>query len=860
MEAENWPRIEELFHATVALDAADRSSYLQQQCSGDALLLHDVESLIAAAERVPPFLKKPDLTVGYLVLSQSSVSIRPGQTIGQFHIISQLGKGGMGEVYLADDKGLERQVALKFFDADLADNEWAREQLMAEARAVAKLEHANICSVHEFKRVDEYSFIVMQYVEGETLEEVLRRDSLDVNHAIKLAEQLVSGLAAAHGRGIIHRDIKPRNLMVTPEEQIKVLDFGLAKHVRQAPVEQSEAVLNTTELGIAAGTAAYMSPEQSNGESLDFRSDIFSFGIVFYEMLTGENPFLRGTRDATIDAIRNSEPPPPARKGKPVRRELREIVATCLAKDREQRFASTRDLLVALNTERAQIEHLEPAAIRARMLRRRKRIRLISAVAVPLLILLLIGANYARLKLTRTHSLAILKIDNKSDRDMRYLSDGLTRNLLAKFSYFGRIKTKAPTESGARADEPPDVLSLGRELNVEAILYGELSKVNDAQLLHLRLMDTATGKVEWEQTYNLATLDLFTLQNDIAARVMSHLGLWLTPSERNLIERRQTTSQEALEAYMRGRYHLDLKRGRDDMVSALKYFDEAIAIDPAFARAFAARADCYIFMANVAWGPINSEEAINKARFDAKTALDIDPTFAEGHNSMGKVFMWGDWNWQKAEAEFLKAIEINPEYPQAHYDYSRLLAIQGRYDESIQQSQIATAMDPHSTTSRVNYGRALYYARRLNEAEDTLRQLLTDNPESASFLHATALVLASRGKSQEAVTMLEKAHKIDALRSTAALGYVYGRAGRREDALKMLRDLDELAQKNPVPDYEKALPYLGMGDKDNALRFLEEAYKIRYLNLISIGIDPMFDELRTDPRFISLVQRIGLPH
>ncbi|HEY0722489.1 MAG TPA: protein kinase, partial [Pyrinomonadaceae bacterium] len=518
---------------------------------------------------------------------------------------------GMGEVYLAEDKGLERQVALKFFDADLADNEWAREQLMAEARAVAKLEHANICAVHEFKRVDEYSFIVMQYVEGETLEELLKRDSLDVNHAIKLAEQLVSGLAAAHGRGIIHRDIKPRNLMVTPEGQIKVLDFGLAKHVRTAPVEHSEGGLNTTELGIAAGTAAYMSPEQSNAESLDFRSDIFSFGIVFYEMLTGENPFLRGTRDATIDAIRNSEPPPPAKKGKPVRRELRDIVATCLAKDREQRFASTRDLLAALNTEHAQIEHLEPAAIRARMQRRRKRIRLIAAVTVPLLILLLIGANYARLKLTRTHSLAILKIDNKSDREMKYLSDGLTRNLLAKFSYFGRIKTKAPTDAGARADEPPDVLSLGRELNVEAILYGELTKVNGAQLLHLRLMDTATGKVEWEQTYDLATLDLFTLQNDIAARVMSQLGLWLTPSERNLIERRQTTSQEALEDYMRGRYYLDLKRDRDDMGSAVNYFDQAIAIDPAFARAFAARADCYIFMANVAWGPIPIDEAID---------------------------------------------------------------------------------------------------------------------------------------------------------------------------------------------------------------------------------------------------------
>ena len=862
MEAENWPRIEELFHATVALDAAERAGYLRQQCSGDAHLLQDVELLIAASEKVPPFLKKPDLTLGFLVLSQNHVSIRLGQTIGQFRVVSQLGKGGMGEVYLAEDTELERQVALKFFDSDLADNDWARNQLMAEARAVAKLEHANICAVHDFKRVDEYNFIVMQYVEGETLEDLLKRNSLDTNQAIKLAEQIVTALAAAHDRGIIHRDIKPRNLMVTPEGQLKVLDFGLAKYVRPASFEQTEpALLNTTELGIAAGTAAYMSPEQADGRSLDFRSDIFSFGIVLYEMLTGENPFLRANREDTIEAIRNYEPAPPSKKGKPVRREIRQLVATCLAKDREQRFASTNDLLTALRTERAEVERLEPAAIRARLLRRRKRIRLFAAVALPLLVLLLVGANYARVKFTRTHSLAVLKIDNKSgDRELRYLSDGLTRNLLAKFSYFQRIKTKAPTESVSRPNEQPDVLNLGRELNVEAILYGELVKENDAQLLHLRLLDTAQGKLEWEHTYNLAGQDLFTLQNDITAQVASKLGLWLTPSERQLNERRQTTSQEALEAYMRGRYILDTKRGREDLITALKYFDQAIAIDPAFARAFSARADCFVFMANVAYGPIDSQEAFDKARFDAKTALDIDPSFAEGHNSMGRVRMWGDWDWQNAEAEFLNAIKINPEYPQAHYDYSRLLAILGRNEESIQQSQIATALDPHSTTSRVNYGRTLYYARRLDESENSFRQLVNDNPDVASFLHATGFVLASRGKYQEAVTMLEKAHKLDPLRSTAALGYAYGKAGRVDDARKMLDDLEDRAKKEPVPVYEKALVYLGMGDKDNTFRSLEEAYKIRYLNLINLGIDPMFDELRSDPRFISLVQRIGLPH
>ena len=862
MQAENWQRIEELFHAAVALNPADRADYLSQQCSGDDQLLQDVECLLVASENVPTFIAKPDLTLGFRVLSQNKTPVRLGQSIAHFRIIEELGKGGMGEVYLAEDQELERKVALKFFDTSLAGNDWAEEQLIGEARAVARLEHTNICAVHDFKKVDDYRFIVMQYLKGETLDELLKRNSLDLSLIIKLAEQMASALFAAHEHGIIHRDIKPRNLMVTPEGELKVLDFGIAKLVKQpSQAEQTKQTSDhTSALGQVAGTAAYMSPEQSKGQPLDFRTDIFSFGIVLYEMLTGKNPFLRPTREETIEAIKSFDPPPPARKGKPVAREIKQIVATCLAKDPDQRFKTTGDLVKALRAERAQFQLQEPAALQARAQRRRKRARVFALVGLPLLILLLAGANYSWLKYTRTHSLAVLKIANNSgDKRLDYLSEGLTRNLLAKFSYFQRIKTKAPTAADSGSGKQPNVLNLGRELHVEAVLYGELVKEDGAPMLRLRLLDTAEGKPKWEQTYNPDTQGLFGLQNDVARQVASSMGLWLTGSERELLEKRQTVSQEALEAYMRGRHYLDVKRTRESLATALKYFDQAIGIDPAFARAYAARADCYILMTNVAFGPIPTKEAMDKARFDAKQAVDTDSSFAEAHNSVGRVRMWVDWNWQEAEAKFLQAIAIDPEYPQAHYDYSRLLSLLGRHDEAIKQSQIAVELDPYARSSRTNYARSFYYARRLNEAEDYFRQLLNDYPEFPNVLHTTGLVLASRGKYEEAIDMLERAHKAEPLMVTAALGYVYGRAGRVENALKMLQLLDEFGKKEPVPVYEKGLIYLGMGRKDEALQMLEAAYQTHYPNLINLGIEPMFDDLRDDPRFISLVKRIGLP-
>lgn len=732
MEAEKWSRIEELFHATVALDAAARSDYLVRQCSDDAVLLHDVASLVAASEKVPAFIDNPDLTLGFSVLLEDKVVVRLGQSIHHYRIIKELGKGGMGEVYLAEDQELQREVALKFFDSDLAGNEWAREQLIAEARAVARLEHTNICAVYGFEEVGDYSFIVMQYVKGETLEELLKRNSLDVVQAIKLAEQIATALSAAHRRGIIHRDIKPRNLIVTPEGQIKVLDFGLAKLVQKSSPDQTrQPVDNTTAFGVAAGTAAYMSPEQANGQTLDFRSDIFSFGIVLYQMLTGENPFLRSTRDDTIAAIKESEPPPPAKQGRPVRREIREILATCLAKDREQRFKNTDDLVTALRTERAQIEGPDDATLLARRQRRRKRARVVALVSVPLLLLLAFAANYARLKLTSTHSLAVLKLVNMTgDKDLDYLTEGLTQNLFTKFSYFRRIQTKAPTEIDRRAGEQQGIVQLGRELNVEAVLHGELVKEGGAQLLRLRLINAGKGTVQWEQTYDLSKQDLFSMQNEITTQVTSSLGLWLSASEQKLVERTQTTNQEALEAYNRGRHYLNLRRSRENLSLAFKYFDQAIEIDPAFARAYAARADAYVFMANVAYGPIPTKEALEKARFNARTAVETDGALAEAHNSLGKVRMWCDWKWQEAEAEFLTAIQLNPTYPQAHYDYSRLLALLGRYDEAIERSRIAVEYDPYSLFSRINYGRSLYYARRLDLAEQYFRQLVVEYPKN----------------------------------------------------------------------------------------------------------------------------------
>jgi serine/threonine protein kinase/Tfp pilus assembly protein PilF len=866
MPSEDWSRVEELFHAALDLGGAEREDYLARECGADAGLRREVESLVAASESAHSFIERPVLSLGMTVLSGGPGESLAGRSLGHYRVVRMLDGGGMGgEVYLAEDCLLERPVALKFIANRYAGDGWAKEQAMKEARAVARIEHPNICQVYGVEETDGHHFIVMQYVEGETLAALMRRGRLGRERVLELAEQVVNALAAAHARGIIHRDVKPQNIMVTADGQAKVLDFGLAKLVGQgrgAGLGGGDPA-QTLQLGGVVGTPAYMSPEQARGEELDQRSDIFSFGVVLYEMLSGRNPFLRDTVEETISAVAADGPPPLPAPQAGATDALLETARACLAKERARR-PETADLLArrlrALRApERDAGRHARLGVSRARR-HLSRHARRYAAAALALLLLASVCTGYVYLKLSKVHTLAVLPIVNESgDGQADYLSKGLTRNLFDKFSYLPRLRIKLPSDAPPDAGERDGLLRVGRELKADAVLSGTITQQDGSLRLHLTLLDTSDASQLWGATFDLGAANLFALQDDITREVAARLGLWLVGDERKLLTKRQTDDEQALRLYMEGqRYYL--KRDRANVKKAIELFESACELDPSFAKAYSGLADSYTIAANVAYGPLPPRVAMERARWNARQALETGPLLPEAHVSMGLFMMSYSPERQEAEHEFRRAIELDPHYAPAHYWYSNLLAVFGRFDESVKESEIARGLDPYSSHAEMNYGRALYFARRFDEAEAHLRGLLEKSPDNLSFLRMMGFVLVQQGRRSEAVATLERAYAKDHLHSAAALGYAYGKAGRREDARAILRELDELSTpERPVPPFEKALVYISMGERDAAFEMLERAYQEQFgQQLMFLTTDPLYDDLRSDPRFADLARRLNL--
>jgi len=411
-----------------------------------------------------------------------------------------------------------------------------------------------------------------------------------------------------------------------------------------------------------------------------------------------------------------------------------------------------------------------------------------------------------------------------------------------------------PTE--VRSRETDQIVREGRDLNVEAVLLSDVIKQEDKLLLRMRMVNTANAAIAWEKVFPLESANTFAMQDDITRDVTSALGMWLIGNEKKLLTRRQTDNQEALSAYMRGRYYWNLKRGRETIPTAIKFFDQAIELDPSFAEAYAGRADCYVLRSNVLYGPMTPADAIEQASYNAKKAIEINPLLAEAHTSMGTINLRYNWDWKEAERQFRLALDINPDYAPAHFYYAILLSARARFDESISESDKARSLDPDSAISAMNYGRALYYARRFNEAEAVFRKVLEKNPDYPQCLHSLAYVLLQQGRSDEAVIALEKLYSTDQLHAAAALGFAYARAGRRDDAERMLHFLEQSAE--PLPSHEKAIIYIGMRDWDQAFIFLQKSCDERFASIPFLMIDPLYDEIRADPRFLELAKRANL--
>lgn len=848
MKSEDWEKIRTIFNDALDLPLAEREDFLLRASGESELILSEVRSFLDAYENEVDVLDDPVLELGLSLFADHEEPPFTGQTIGNFRIGRKLGKGGMGDVYFAEDPQLNRPVAIKFLSSAFLHDNWAKRQLKREAQAVALLQHQNVCQVYRFEEIGEHYFIVMQYVEGETLSTLIREKRITIDEGFPIAVQIVDAIAAAHNNDVIHRDIKPGNVIITADGEVKVLDFGLAKivHDRNKPATTSDRLTQATQKGLILGTIAYMSPEQHKGEELDYRTDVFSLGTVLYELTTGEHPFERKSNAETVTAILSGEAGFERSPGDQIRPGLRRIIKKCLETDRDNRYSNAGELL-------GELKALKESPFRELTTRYWK------AAATLILLLVIVAGVYFFLREDRVYGVAILPFANETaDAGFDYLADGIAESLSGKlvesngFWAIAYSKVAGLTAANANAN------AIGRNVKADLVLTGRIYRDDDKLAVETKLIDASDGRLLRVSLQELSVSDIPTLENELLEKMFSGLEIRaFTVSANSDREKGQTKNGEAIRRYYVGR-HLWRKRDPENLQKAIAAFQQAIEIDPAYSRAYAGLADSYVLMSSVAYGSTSPKESFARARAAAKQAIDLDPLNAEAHTSLGVVLTKHDWNWSEAEREYRQAIKIDPENAGAYYWLSGLLGITGRAEESIAVAEKAKELDPFSPLVEYNLARAYYFARRYDRSLEVLnRQTLTEKNDTKFRFH-TGYIYLMTGREAEALQAFEEVYASNKMLGIAALGYTYAKIGRRKDALNLIAELERSAKDTYVPPQEIAIIYMGLGDKDKAFHYLNEAYKERYGSLSAIKVEPLFDPIRDDMRFADLLRQMAL--
>jgi TolB-like protein/Tfp pilus assembly protein PilF len=796
--------------------------------------------------------------------------------LGPYEILAPLGVGGMGEVYRARDTRLGREVAVKVLPESLASNTDRQTRFEREARAVAALSHPNILAIHDYGTHGAIVYAVMELLEGETLRERLVKGPLPWREAVEMGAAIADGLAAAHAKGIVHRDLKPENLFLTHDGRVKILDFGLARvePISSAQDETSPYVPPPTDPGIVMGTVGYMSPEQVRGQQADARSDIFSFGCVLYEMVTGRRAFQRETAAETMTAILHDEPPEPATSGQLVPGEVGRIIRQCLVKTANQRPQSARDLALGLRAAAS-----DPALARTDFKSVLPSRHLIAGIIAASL---LIGAIAATVYFLTRHGnppesgpqgsvamtpaeeakaievVAVLPFENVGDDpETEYLSDGIPESIIKSlyevhslkvrpFSFVSRYKGRG---------KDLDLQEVGRQLNVQAVLTGKLSLRKDRLSLSVELMEVRDLRGIWHDHFDRPRTDIQAVQDEITQQICAKLGIQLTDQEQKRLIKHYTENTKAYDLYLKGR--LQMKKITVGAIKkGIEYFEEAIDTDPHYALAYTGLADSYSTLAQ--WGYWRARDASPRARKAAEEALKIDATLSEAHTSLAYVKMNFDWEWLAAEEEFSRAIKFDPKNANAQHWYSHYLAAMGRTADSLAASERALELDPLNATFMVHLGWHFYYARQYDLALEQLRKAIDMAPKHGMAHVHRALTYVQMARPEaideaQQATLLAPEWSITA----ATLGYAYAVSGKRDAALKVLDELTALSQWKDV-SYYKAWIHTGLGQKEQALEWLEKAYDERSDLLVYLKVDPIFDSLRSEPRFGKLLHHMGL--
>jgi len=823
-------------------------------------------------------------------------NVSPGTTLSHYRIVSKLGAGGMGEVYLAHDFELDREVALKVLLPEVADNEDRLRRFVQEAKAASALNHPNILTVYEIGTFDNTRFIATELVKGRTLHERLRREPLTLRETLDIALQVAAALSAAHGAGIVHRDIKPDNVMLRDDGLVKVLDFGLAKlsvpnTITTGPEDATRKPL--TNPGVVMGTVSYMSPEQARAKQTDARSDIWSFGVVLYEMLTGRTPFAGESMNDSIAAILTKDPPPLEGNTPP---ELQRIVRKTLQKQADERYQTAKDLQLDLKNLKRELEFSEElersqvppsaAATNVRTGPTSENSAMQSATSTQtsqtrssaeyiaseikshklvvlsvLVVAVLVGSGYWWWKTRTPHagqinSIAVLPFENRSGNpDSEYLSDGLAESLIYRLSQLPDLKV-SPTSSVFRyKGKDVDVQKIASELGVNAVMSGRVAQRGDNLTISVELIDAKTNKLLWGEQFERKMSELLTTQREIATTISQKLQLKLSGDEKGLAKR-YTNDNEAYQLYLKGRFYWN-RRTADTIQKAIDQFKAAADKDPAFALAYAGLADCYAVSSTYAYK--RASETLPLARSNALKAIELDGSLAEPHATLGMINHF-EWRIAESETEFKRALELNPNYPTGHHWYSRLLRAVGRTDEAWAEIKRANELDPLSMVILNNIGEQYIDRGDPKAAEDECRRMIDLDPNfwAGHLTLGGALVRQSRYPEAlaEGQKTLELSNRSNA--SLAFVGHVYGRLGKRAEAEAVIRELQDRYAKQQADGRDLAVVYAGLGDKDQAFAWLDKAFTDHSNFLAILRLEFSLEPIHSDPRWNELLRRVGL--
>ena len=829
----------------------------------------------------------------------SDTQLPANYQLSHYRIVKKLGAGGMGEVYLAQDETLDRKVALKILPAEIAAKQDRMRRFVQEAKSAAALNHPNIAHIYEINQSAGVHFIAMEFIDGVTLREKIHKERVDLKRLLRYLQHAAEGLAKAHSAGIVHRDLKPDNIMITQEGHAKILDFGLAKLVEPSAQvsdglsEVATAVMDQHSIpGTIMGTVGYMSPEQAQGKTreIDQRSDIFSFGCILFEAATGKKPFEGNTVLKSLHMVAYEPAPSLVDLNPSAPADLQRIVRRCLEKDVDDRYQAIKEVAIELKHVRRQMEtgpetdtqadprfttykgeptgssttpptatvSAAPVSSAEYVVQGLKRNKV--AVGIVLLAVVLASLAYIYFRNGKTgaaiDSIAVLPFENRSNvADTDYLSDGLTESLIYRLSQLPNLKV-SPTSSVMRYKvKGTDLKTVAAELGVRSVMTGRLAQHGDTFTLSVELVDTSNNKLIWGEQFERKMSDLLSMQREIAATITQKLQLKLAGNEKGLTKA-YTNDNDAYQLYLKGRYYWN-KRNEENLRKAIEQFKAAADKDPNFALPFVGLADSYVLLPY--YTSATAADVTPQAKAYAQRALEIDDSLGEAHASLGYVDRLL-WNWPEAEQELKRATELSPNYATAHKFYGNLLCDMWRFDEGLAEYKRAQELEPLSLIISANLTEVYLSKGDLNAAVAQSQRAIDLDPNWYYIRLVLAIAYVDQGKNAEALVEAEKSVELSKRLSVplGVLGYVYGQTGKRAEAMAVIKELEQMYAQQKANGYDLARAYLGLGDKDQALAWLEKDVQTRNATMPGFLSVPPILSIRDDPRFKELTKRVGL--